>query len=99
MVMEKGVIVEQGASLSGVKLPSRNILTHKRLVNSQPPFVRWLKPPADAPILMQAKDIARVQYPIRRAGWQGWFRGDQFTRRCRMPTFHLRARPNLGRDW
>jgi microcin C transport system ATP-binding protein len=91
MVMEKGVIVEQGAALRVLSNPEHPYT--QRLVNSQPPReVVEAKP--DAPILMQAKEM-RVSYPIRRAGWQGWFRGDQFVA-VQNANFHLRAGQTLG---
>jgi microcin C transport system ATP-binding protein len=91
MVMEKGVIVEQGASLRVLSYPAHPYT--QRLVNSQPPR-EVVEAKADAPILMQAKDM-RVSYPIRRAGWQGWFRGDQFVA-VQNANFHLRAGQTLG---
>lgn len=91
MVMEKGVIVEQGTALQVLSYPAHPYT--QRLVNSQPPR-DVVAAKADAPILMQAKDM-RVSYPIRRAGWQGWFRGDQFVA-VQNANFHLRAGQTLG---
>lgn len=91
MVMEKGVIVEQGATLQVLSYPEHPYT--QRLVNSQPPR-EVVAATVDAPILMQAKDM-RVSYPIRRAGWQGWFRGDQFVA-VQNANFHLRAGQTLG---
>lgn len=91
MVMEKGVIVEQGTALQVLSYPAHPYT--QRLVNSQPPR-DVVEAKADAPILMQAKDM-RVSYPIRRAGWQGWFRGDQFVA-VQNANFHLRAGQTLG---
>jgi len=91
MVMEKGVIVEQGAALKVLSYPNHPYT--QRLVNSQPPR-EVVEAKADAPILMQAKEM-RVSYPIRRTGWQGWFRGDQFIA-VQNANFHLRAGQTLG---
>jgi microcin C transport system ATP-binding protein len=91
MVMEKGVIVEQGAALQVLSYPEHPYT--QRLVNSQPPR-EVVEVKANAPILMQAKDM-RVSYPIRRAGWQGWFRGDQFVA-VQNASFHLCAGQTLG---
>ncbi len=91
MVMEKGVIVERGATLQTLSYPEHPYT--QRLVNSQPPR-DVVAANADAPILMQAKDF-RVTYPIRRAGWLGWFRGDAFVA-VQSASFHLRAGQTLG---
>jgi len=89
--MEKGVIVERGATLQTLSYPEHPYT--QRLVNSQPPR-DVVAANADAPILMQAKDF-RVTYPIRRAGWLGWFRGDAFVA-VQSASFHLRAGQTLG---
>ncbi len=91
MVMEKGVIVERGATLQTLSYPEHPYT--QRLVNSQPPR-DVVAANADASILMQAKDF-RVTYPIRRAGWLGWFRGDAFVA-VQSASFHLRAGQTLG---
>ena len=74
MVMEKGVVVEAGPV--SVVLNSPEHPYTQRLINSQPPREVLAAQP-DAPILMQAKTL-RVRYPIRRAGWRGWFGSDYF---------------------
>jgi microcin C transport system ATP-binding protein len=72
--MEKGVVVESGQ----VDL----VLTHpehpytQKLIDSQPPR-QVVEARSDSPVVMQSRAL-RVSYPIRRAGWLGWFRGAQF---------------------
>jgi microcin C transport system ATP-binding protein len=91
LVMEKGVVVESGAV--------NEVLTHpkhpytQKLIDSQPPrdVVDAL---SEAPVVMHARNL-RVTYPIRRAGWLGWFRGDKFVA-VEGASFDLNAGQTLG---
>jgi len=91
LVMEKGVVVESGAV--------DEVLTHpthpytQKLINSQPPR-DVVEAKSNAPAVMQARAL-RVSYPIRRVGWRGWFKGDQFVA-VQGATFDLRAGQTLG---
>ena len=76
-VMEKGVVVEQGACEHVLKSPATPYA--RRLVQSQP--VRSVKalPSPDSPafeahpMVLQARDLA-VAYPTRLSGFSGWFK-------------------------
>jgi len=91
LVMEKGVIVESGQV--DVVLTYPNHPYTQKLIDSQPPrYVVEAK--SNAPVVMQARAL-RVSYPIRRAGWRGWFKGDQFVA-VQAASFDLRAGQTLG---
>jgi microcin C transport system ATP-binding protein len=91
LVMEKGVVVESGAV--------NEVLTHpkhpytQKLIDSQPPR-DVVDAQSEAPVVMHARNL-RVTYPIRRAGWLGWFRGDKFVA-VEGASFDLNAGQTLG---
>jgi microcin C transport system ATP-binding protein len=89
--MEKGVVVESGAV--NVVLTYPNHPYTQKLINSQPPR-EVVEAKSNAPVVMQARAL-RVSYPIRRAGWRGWFKGDQFVA-VQAASFDLRAGQTLG---
>ncbi len=91
LVMEKGVIVESGAV--DVVLTYPNHPYTQKLIDSQPPR-NVVEAKNNAPAVMQARAL-RVSYPIRRAGWLGWFKGDQFVA-VQGASFDLRAGQTLG---
>jgi microcin C transport system ATP-binding protein len=91
LVMEKGVVVESGAV--EVVLTSPTHPYTQKLIDSQPPR-HVVEADSHAPIVMQAKGL-RVSYPIRRSGWKGWFKGDQFVA-VQAASFGLRAGQTLG---
>jgi microcin C transport system ATP-binding protein len=91
LVMEKGVVVESGDVETVLTSPKHPYT--QRLINSQPPRDVALADD-NAPICMQAKAV-RVSYPIRRAGWRGWFGGDTFVA-VQGANFTLRAGQTLG---
>lgn len=91
LVMEKGVIVESGQVNVVLTYPTHPYT--QKLIDSQPPRdVVEAKP--NAPVVMQARAL-RVSYPIRRAGWLGWFKGDQLLA-VQGASFDLRAGQTLG---
>jgi microcin C transport system ATP-binding protein len=91
LVMEKGVIVESGQV--DVVLTYPNHPYTQKLIDSQPPR-NVVEAKSNAPAVMQARAL-RVSYPIRRAGWRGWFMGDQFVA-VQGASFDLRAGQTLG---
>lgn len=91
LVMEKGGVVESGAV--EVVLTSPTHPYTQKLIDSQPPR-HVVEADSHAPIVMQAKGL-RVSYPIRRSGWKGWFKGDQFVA-VQAASFGLRAGQTLG---
>jgi microcin C transport system ATP-binding protein len=91
LVMEKGVIVESGKV--DVVLTYPNHPYTQKLIDSQPPR-NVMDPKNNAPAVMQARAL-RVSYPIRRAGWRGWFMGDKFVA-VQGASFDLRAGQTLG---
>jgi microcin C transport system ATP-binding protein len=91
LVMEKGVIVESGKVDVVLTYPSHAYT--QKLIDSQPPR-NVVDPKNSAPAVMQARAL-RVSYPIRRAGWRGWFMGDQFVA-VQGANFDLRAGQTLG---
>ena len=91
LVMEKGVIVESGQV--DVVLTYPNHPYTQKLIDSQPPR-NVVEAKSNAPAVMQARAL-RVSYPIRRAGWRGWFKGDQFVA-VQGASFDLRAGQTLG---
>lgn len=91
VVMEKGRVVEAGLVREVLTSPQHPYT--QRLLNSQPVReVRAVKP--DAPVLIEAQAL-RVSYPIRRAGWRGWFKNDQFVA-VQAADFVLRQGQTLG---
>ena len=72
-VMEKGVMVEQGATREVIERPQHPYT--RKLVNSRPE--RNVAPPA-AGIIVQARNV-RVDYPTHLPGLRGWFRSGHFT--------------------
>jgi microcin C transport system ATP-binding protein len=91
LVMEKGVIVESGQVDVVLTYPTHPYT--QKLIDSQPPR-DVVEAETNAPVVMQARAL-RVSYPIRRAGWRGWFKGDQFVA-VQGATFDLRAGQTLG---
>ncbi|WP_310615213.1 dipeptide ABC transporter ATP-binding protein [Limnohabitans sp.] len=91
LVMEKGVIVESGAV--DVVLTYPNHPYTQKLIDSQPPR-NVVEAKSNAPVVMQARAL-RVSYPIRRAGWRGWFKGDHFVA-VQGASLDLRAAQTLG---
>jgi microcin C transport system ATP-binding protein len=91
LVMEKGVVVESGQV--DVVLTYPNHPYTQKLIDSQPPR-NVVEAKSNAPAVMQARAL-RVSYPIRRAGWRGWFKGDQFVA-VQGASFDLRAGQTLG---
>jgi microcin C transport system ATP-binding protein len=91
LVMEKGVIVESGQVDVVLTYPTHPYT--QKLIDSQPPR-DVVEAKTHTPVVMQARAL-RVSYPIRRAGWRGWFKGDQFLA-VQGATFDLRAGQTLG---
>ncbi len=91
LVMEKGVVVESGSVDVVLTYPTHPYT--QKLINSQPPR-EVVEAKSNAPVVMQARAL-RVSYPIRRAGWRGWFKGDQFVA-VQGASFDLRAGQTLG---
>jgi microcin C transport system ATP-binding protein len=91
LVMEKGVVVESGAVDVVLTYPTHPYT--QKLINSQPPR-ELVDPKSNAPTVMQARAL-RVSYPIRLAGWRGWFKGDHFVA-VQAASFDLRAGQTLG---
>ncbi len=91
LVMEKGVVVESGAVDVVLTYPTHPYT--QKLINSQPPR-EVVEAKKNAPVVMQARAL-RVSYPIRRAGWRGWFKGGQFVA-VEGASFDLRAGQTLG---
>jgi microcin C transport system ATP-binding protein len=91
MVMEKGVIVESGQVDVVLTYPSHPYT--QKLIDSQPPR-HVVEANAKAPVVMQARAL-RVRYPIRRAGWRGWLKGDHHVA-VQSASFDLRAGQTLG---
>jgi microcin C transport system ATP-binding protein len=91
LVMEKGVVVESGAVDVVLTYPTHPYT--QKLINSQPPR-EVVEAKSNAPVVMQARAL-RVSYPICRAGWRGWFKGDQFVA-VQGTSFDLRAGQTLG---
>ena len=91
LVMEKGVIVESGKVDVVLTYPTHPYT--QKLIDSQPPR-NVVEAKSNAPAVMQARAL-RVSYPIRRAGWRGWFRGAHFVA-VQGASFDLRAGQTLG---
>ena len=91
LVMEKGVIVESGKVDVVLTYPTHPYT--QKLIDSQPPR-NVVEVKSNAPAVMQARAL-RVSYPIRRAGWRGWFTGGHFVA-VQGASFDLRAGQTLG---
>jgi microcin C transport system ATP-binding protein len=74
MVMERGVVVEEGDTKQVLSAPQHPYT--QKLVDSQPSRDVALPAP-DASVVMQAQDLC-VSYPVPRSGWRGWFRQGSF---------------------
>jgi microcin C transport system ATP-binding protein len=72
-VMEKGVMVEQGATRQVIEQPQHPYT--RKLVESRPD--RDVAPPASG-IVVQAREV-HVHYPTQLPGIRGWFKSGQFT--------------------
>ena len=88
-VMEKGLIVEQGATAEVTQRP-QHAYTQK-LLNSRPE--RNVSPPAEG-VAVSAKSI-QVDYPKNLPGIKGWFKKDRFTA-VRGVNFELAPGETLG---
>ena len=75
LVMEKGVIVEQGDAKEVLTEP-QHAYTQK-LLNSQP-IRDVVVPPADAPVMLQGWSLG-VKYPVSGGGVKSWFISKKFT--------------------
>ena len=75
LVMEKGVIVEQGDAKEVLTEP-QHAYTQK-LLNSQP-IRDVVVPPADAPVMLQGWSLG-VKYPVSGGGVKTWFIPKKFT--------------------
>jgi microcin C transport system ATP-binding protein len=78
-VMERGLLVEQGAVDEVFSRPQHAYT--RKLLDSRPQRDVVELSPADAakpmPILLQG-DAVRVSYPVPRPGWRGWFKQGAF---------------------
>ena len=75
LVMEKGLVVEQGEAKEVLTQP-QHAYTQK-LLNSQP-IRDVVVPPADAPVMLQGWGLG-VQYPASGGGIKAWFFPKKFT--------------------
>lgn len=91
LVMEKGSVVEAGPVEQVLRTPQHTYT--QKLIHSQPPR-EVLPVQPDAAVVMQAHAL-RVSYPVRRAGWKGWFKAGQFVA-LDAASFDLRAGQTLG---
>jgi microcin C transport system ATP-binding protein len=91
LVMERGSVVEEGATHTVLSAPQHPYT--QKLLNSQP--VRDVPAPlSDAPLVMQAQGL-RVSYPVPRPGWRGWFGRAEFVA-VQGADFALAAGQTLG---
>jgi microcin C transport system ATP-binding protein len=91
LVMERGLVVEEGATRSVLDTPVHPYT--QKLLDSQP--VRDVPlPQSNAPVVMQAQGL-RVSYPVHRAGWRGWFGRGEFVA-VQGADFTLAAGQTLG---
>jgi microcin C transport system ATP-binding protein len=91
MVMEKGQLVEEGATDQVLSTPAHPYT--QRLLDSLP--VRdVVTPRADAPIRVQASAL-QVRYPVKKTGFKSWFQRTYFDA-VRGVDFVLRAGQTLG---
>ena len=91
VVMENGLVVEQGAVAQVLSQPQHAYT--KRLVDSQPER-NVFEPVSNAPVLLQASGL-QVHYPVPRPGWRGWFGRGSFTA-LHGADFELRSGQTLG---
>ncbi len=90
-VMEKGLLVEQGAVSEVFANPQHRYT--RQLLDSQP--VRDVLPVAeDAPVVLEARNIG-VSYQTPRPGLRGWFSSGRF-KALGMADFQLRRGETLG---
>ncbi|WP_408594029.1 ABC transporter ATP-binding protein [Limnohabitans sp.] len=91
LIMEKGHVVESGNVADVLDRPEHAYTQH--LIDSH--ASRDVLPcRADAPVVMQAKQI-QVIYPVTRAGWRGWLGKGEFVA-VQALDFELRAGQTLG---
>lgn len=91
LVMERGAVVEEGATHTVLSAPQHPYT--QKLLNSQP--VRDVPAPlSDAALVMQAQGL-RVSYPVPRPGWRGWFGRAEFVA-VQCADFTLSAGQTLG---
>jgi len=91
MVMERGVVVEEGAATKVLSAPEHPYT--QKLIDSQP--IRDVPLPiSEAAVVMQAQDLS-VTYPVPRSGWRGWFSHGSFAA-VLGANFDLRAGQTLG---
>jgi microcin C transport system ATP-binding protein len=91
LVMERGLVVEEGATAAVLDQPQHPYT--QKLLNSQP--MRDVPVPlSEAPVVMQAQGL-RVSYPVPRAGWRGWFGRGEFVA-VQGADFALSAGQTLG---
>ena len=91
MVMERGVVVEEGAATKVLSAPEHPYT--QKLIDSQP--IRDVPLPiSEAAVVMQAQDLS-VTYPVPRSGWRGWFSHGSFAA-VQGANFDLRAGQTLG---
>jgi microcin C transport system ATP-binding protein len=91
VVMENGLVVEQGAVAQVLSQPQHAYT--KRLVDSQPER-NVFEPVSNAPVLLQATGL-QVHYPVPRPGWRGWLGRGSFTA-LHGADFELRSGQTLG---
>lgn len=91
VVMENGLVVEQGAVAQVLSHPQHAYT--KRLVDSQPER-NVFEPVSNAPVLLQATGL-QVHYPVPRPGWRGWLGRGSFTA-LHGADFKLRSGQTLG---
>jgi len=91
VVMENGLVVEQGAVAQVLSHPQHAYT--KRLVDSQPER-NVFEPVSNAPVLLQATGL-QVHYPVPRPGWRGWLGRGSFTA-LHGADFELRSGQTLG---
>ncbi len=91
LIMEKGQVVESGDVVHVLNHPQHAYT--QRLIDSHTSR-DVLAYRADAPVVMQAKQI-QVSYPVSRAGWRGWLGRGEFVA-VQALDFELRAGQTLG---
>jgi len=91
MVMERGLVVEEGATQTVLSAPEHPYT--QKLIDSQTKRDVSLPVP-DALVVMQAQDLS-VSYPVPRSGWRGWFKKGNFAA-VQGANFALRAGQTLG---
>jgi microcin C transport system ATP-binding protein len=91
MVMEKGRIVEEGATSIVLSYPQHPYT--QRLIDSLPPR-EVLDANPSSPVVMAAKDL-RLAYAVSRPGWRGWFKRGEFVA-VNGASFSLRQGQTVG---